>query len=309
MKRTAQFSLTLCSFILLVGCLQDQKKSPKDLSFIDKGTVRIVCDSAFTSVMLQQAEIFEHLYDSARIEWNFVTSVQVEDSLLYGSAHVVVLGKELSPKLDSLLAIKNKSYARQHIIAWDAILLIVHPKSAIRDSSLTIDNIRYILSEKNTGPYIPVFNAANQKMLTPVVKEEIFSKRAVHLADESSVIDYVSSNPAAIGFIPYATGSDSESEQRQDILRKVKILSLRVTDSLSAVLYPSASQEDIALQTYPLTRPVNIVLTHTRDRLAVGFVQFLFQHQASRIFLKKGMVPKYLPEREVAIDTGSLFND
>lgn len=308
MNRIAQISIILCSFLFFTSCDNDKKKTAKDISFIDKGTLRVVCDTSFASVMQQQAEIFEHLFDSAKIDWQFVTSSQVEDTLLFGTAHVVVVGKEINPTLDSLLAKKNKSYARQHIIAWDAISLIVHPQSAVRDSSLSVDNVRFILSTNNNGPYIPVFSLGNQKMLAPFVSEEAFSSKAEQLPDESAVIDYVSKTPSAIGFIPYNLGSDSESEQREDVLRKVKILSLRVTDSLSAVLYPSASQEDIALQTYPLIRPVNIVLTHTRDRLAVGFVQFLFQHQASRIFLKKGMVPRYLPEREVAIDTGSLVN-
>jgi len=59
----------------------------------------------------------------------------------------------------------------------------------------------------------------------------------------------------------------------------------------------------LADASYPLRRPVYMVLAEGKSGLGTGFVSFVANHKGQRIILKHGLAPHKVPPREIEIVT------
>lgn len=115
-------------------------------------------------------------------------------------------------------------------------------------------------------------------------KEKI-SPNVFAVQSVSEVIEYVSQNKNAIGFIPFNAVSDTDDGRVKKILENVKILSLRAKSKDGETLRVSANQSDIAAGDYPLIRTVNAVTRYTyEDNLELLLVGFLSREKGAKIF-------------------------
>ena len=78
----------------------------------------------------------------------------------------------------------------------------------------------------------------------------------------------------------------------------MSLLAFSLSDSSSAV-FPN--QSTLADGSYPLRRPVYMVLCEGKSGLGTGFVSFVANHKGQRIILKHGIAPNKVPPREVEI--------
>ena len=80
------------------------------------------------------------------------------------------------------------------------------------------------------------------------------------------------------------------------IRSKIKILSVKQKDTISSV-----SQENIYTFSYPLQQPLNMVLGNNPELVGKGFVTFLCKEKAAKIILKAGLVPNFMPSRNIIV--------
>ena len=103
-----------------------------------------------------------------------------------------------------------------------------------------------------------------------------------------------------IGFVSFAAMSDLDSPKMKALRDRVKILAISASDSAAAVL---PNQSTLADGSYPLRRPVYMVLCEGKSGLGTGFVSFVANHKGQRIILKHGLAPNKVPPREIEIVT------
>ena len=119
-------------------------------------------------------------------------------------------------------------------------------------------------------------------------------------ADLPSIIEKVASDAAFIGFLPFAAISDLDNPSMKALRDGVKLMPISRTDSSRAFL---PNQSTLADGSYPLRRPVYMVLCEGKSGLGTGFVSFVANHKGQRIILKHGIAPHTVPPREVEIVT------
>jgi phosphate transport system substrate-binding protein len=137
--------------------------------------------------------------------------------------------------------------------------------------------------------------------------QEKVSPNVYALQSVNEVIDYVSQNKNVIGFIPFNTISDSDDMRVKETLKRIKILSLRAKNKEGDIVRVSANQSDIAEGDYPLIRTLNTVTRSTSDdNLELLLVTFLSKAKGAKIFLKAGLIPVTIPEREVIVNESEV---
>ena len=87
----------------------------------------------------------------------------------------------------------------------------------------------------------------------------------------------------------------------KEIVGNIRVASVAKKDSSGTRVVYELSQSSIAAKKYPLQRKVNVVVGNIPELLGTGFVNFMYRSKASRIFLKAGLVPEKMPERQVKI--------
>jgi phosphate transport system substrate-binding protein len=270
---------------------------------MNRGVLKVQCDESLRSIMLQQAEIFELNFPEAKIEFEFLPEQVIVENLLSGSSRTAVISRKLNEAEFKKVQAVNNIKPREHVAAKNAIAMIASSASA--RSNIELGELQQILS---SGSTTVVVEGKQSNMVKPIteglnlqnIKAQFF---ALNTAD--SVVSYVRKNNDVLGFISYAAISDENAHRTKELLKDILIMKIEMKKD-SDLIATSANQSDIYLGDYPLVTPINYVVTDFKDKLSIGFVNFLYKPKAGRIFLHAGLVPSVMPEREVVIDTSGM---
>jgi phosphate transport system substrate-binding protein len=127
-----------------------------------------------------------------------------------------------------------------------------------------------------------------------------FSKNVFAVKSNPEVIEYVSKNKNALGFLSVNWISDSDDSLTTNTLKKVKITAI-AKDQNSEAFKPY--QAYIKTKEYLFTRSVYMINRQTRAGLGMGFVSFVAGDKGQLMILKAGLVPAIAPVRLVHINT------
>jgi phosphate transport system substrate-binding protein len=282
----------------------DSYKSGKNKIY--KGELTVSVDETLQTVLKQEAEVFQFLYDSIQLNTTYGNESELLSRFRNGKADVLVLARELKESEKQALKEQDTIYTLEMRVAYDAVALIGN--AGFNDNDLDIAFLKSLFDVKNKNGYKLVFESNHSSCVDYVLNtlgyKEKVSGNVYGLKSPDEVIAYVEQNKDAIGFIPYSFLSDTDDERVKGILKRIKILSLRVQNSKGEVEKVSANQSDIASGTYPLIRTVNTITRFTHsDNLERLFVNFLYKEKGARIFLKAGLIPANMPEREINVNT------
>jgi phosphate transport system substrate-binding protein len=117
------------------------------------------------------------------------------------------------------------------------------------------------------------------------------------VSSDSAVVDYVSMNVNAIGFIGSSWISDNDDSTTNKFLGTISVAGLSKGDE-----YYQPYQAYIAQGEYPLSRDVVVISREARAGLATGFIAFVAGDKGQRIVLKAGLVPGTMPLRIIEIN-------
>jgi phosphate transport system substrate-binding protein len=122
-----------------------------------------------------------------------------------------------------------------------------------------------------------------------------------------AIIDYVSKDRNALGFISLAWLSDNEDSVTNNFLSVIRVCEVAPADtSKSGGYYYKPYLANIALQKYPLMRSIYIISKEARAGLGLGFTSFAAGDKGQRIVLKAGLLPATMPIRLVEVDNENL---
>lgn len=300
------FSLSSCT----------QKKSAEeakqDSRFkIYKGVLNVDADMGLEPILKQQEDVFDFLNDSVQSNFAYKNEKEMFQDFKNNKATLLILSRELEKTEVNDLRNLDTIYVRQLPVAYDAVALI--GSNDFDDKSLDFALLQKYFDPKNSYASYPKLVFENQHsstvrfVLNKLGYKEKVSPNVYALQTVNEVIDYVSDHKNVIGFIPFNTISDTDDGKVKETLKRIKILSLRAKNREGDTVRVSANQSDIADGGYPLIRTLNTVTRNTYDdNLELLLVSFLSKAKGAKIFLKAGLIPVTIPEREVIVNESEV---
>ena len=294
--------------VLFYCCSGGGTNEPTDTA--TSGTVNIIVDESFQQLFDTQIYTFHSLYPNAYVTAKYMAETDALQQMINDSCKVVVMCRDLTKD-------ERKSFEQKNIfpistkIAEDAIALIVNPENT--DSSLTIDKVKSILQGKDTlwnminpksklGKINVVFDnagSANERYMNDtLLKGSGFGKNVFAVKSNPEVIDYVSKNKNAIGFLSVNWISDRDDTVALNFLKKVNVLAIKKDDKSEGY---QPFQAYIKTKDYPFCRDIYTINRQTRSGLGMGFVSFVAGEKGQLMILKAGLVPAIAPTRMVRI--------
>lgn len=302
---------------LLVGlclaataCGPTTTKDGKALDTPTTGRITIAVDEVAVPIIRSTVATFEGVYTTAKVEAKTLPQEVGFQLLLQDSVRMVVGSRKLDAKERAVFAERNIT-PHEYEYALDAVAVIVHPTNA--DTLLTLDRLRGILAgETLTWPgrpglkIVPVLDhgsSANAMFLEQ--KLGLIGRLSASVyatGNTEKVLDYVATNPGAIGFIGVGYVSDLDSPRQRAFRDGIRVASISTAQvAADSNSYPPY-QAYLSLKKYPLARMLYIVSGEARSGLGTGFASWALSEKGQRIVLKAGLLPATMPVRTVRLN-------
>lgn len=261
----------ICIIVLL--CLGAQCRSASD------GAVRIKGSTTLAPVMAQVADVFKQKNINVVVESN--GSHNGIYALIEGRCNIAESSTQISDRERDFAAAKG-IVLREHLVAYDIVVPIVHPKNNIRDISL--ETLRKVFSGvitkwseiggENREIHIVVRdeNSGTRDVWDRAVVSSKGVARVSAKGSNSAVLAEIAHDEDAIGYVSYSF-----------LNSEVKALSI---DGIAPV--PDARKRS----RYPIFRPLFLYVDESRIPPSVReFMIFLFTVEGKKILRQKGFIP------------------
>ena len=250
--------------------------------------------------------VFNSTYSDAQVTIHYLPEAELTKAMLADSVRCVFAA--FRPGADQQAYFRTRNLT-PHIesVATDAIAVLVSPSNPVARLSLT--ELRAMLEGALTvwpGTEVPItllFDTKGSSVPRTLV-DSLFAgqverlKRGAWALGVQDLVQRVSQDPGAIGFISFAAISDMDDPQCRALRDPVKILPISTSDNATA--YPP-DQGTLKDKSYPLCRSVVMLVTEGKSGLGTGFASFVAGHKGQRIILKQGLAPERVPARDVEI--------
>ncbi len=304
--------ITLC---LLNAC--GDAHDPRTDDVTTGGHVLILADEDLRDLVEAERFMFESIYKDARLDIRYLPENQLLKAVMNDSVRCWIATVKPGGEQEGYYAGRNIK-AEVIPIATDGIAVLANP--AIELTELSAGEVLHALTFPRTfsargwsypggsgpldGPR-PLFASNGGGVARALVDSligPVAEQRIVAMADHGldSVVQRVANDPQALGFASFSSLSDLDNPRMKALRDKVKLLAISASDSSQAVL---PNQSTLADASYPLRRPVYMVLAEGKSGLGTGFVSFVANHKGQRIILKHGLAPNKVPPREIEIVT------
>lgn len=275
---------------LLNSCGNNPEENQKDT--IDSGTIYISADESFKPVIDSEIKVFEALHREAKIVAFYKPEAECISDFAVDSIRMVIITRTFTEQEENFIVDSFRLAPKSLVIAKDAVAVIVNPSSP--DSLFTMDEIKQVLTGRFKENLIPIFDGTRATstvrfVIDSVLRGDTLTSKTMAATSSGGVIDYVSKNPNAVGFIGVSWIGNHDDSTQQSFLKKVKMASLESTDTPSAYILPY--QEDIYTGRYPMTRDLVYILKEKRTGLGKGFANFLSGEQGQLIFRRAYLCP------------------
>lgn len=298
MKKIVKY-LGFFAVTALAACSQGPKQ---DVQSYTSGKEDILVDESFAPIVEDQTYVFESSYPDAKLNLILKSENAVINAFQQDEAQVAILSRELSAE-------ERKHFENKKVrilinrFAVDGIALITHKSG--KDSTADVSDIIKVLRGEPSKLGNLVFDNANSstvryfKDLAGV--KDLPAKGVYALKSNPDVIKYVHDNPGTIGVIGVNWMVQPPVELEKQVA-DLRILGVKnVAGKPGSDGYYKPDQNDIALEFYPLARPLYIINCEGGPGLGTGFASFIAGERGQRIVLKSGLLPDSIPSREINI--------
>ena len=305
-----KWHLILILFVF-TGCHRSKNAIPDSML---SGQAVIAADEALLPFMKAELDVFHGFYNYSTVDCKFVSEYDAINLLLQEKTRLAIVARPLNEKENDFL--KSKQILPESIpLAYDAVALIVHPEN--QPISLNIGQIAQIMSGNITdwnqlifsgkaGTIQLVFDAQASGVIR-YMNEKLNLKNKISgdikfAGDSQKVIELVTANANAIGFIGFNWLSEFENIKVQETLTKVSFVAVSATESTVGQpksFMPSVSS--IYNNTYPLIRRVYAIYTDPSASLARGFLAHLTSERGQKIIYRCGLKPENDFQRLISI--------
>jgi phosphate transport system substrate-binding protein len=290
LKSVSRVLIGLGLLFSFYSCGNETAGGPTDTR--SSGTIHISADESFKPVLDSEIQVFENQHPGAKIIAHYKPEAECFKDFGVDSIRMVFATRGYSPSEKRLMNDSLKVEVTQMVIARDAIAVILHPESA--DTALTMQEIREILTGKSTRKLNPVFDGLKATSTVRFVMDSVLQGQplsSIVKATNSSagVIDFVSRNRNAIGFIGVSWIGNPQDSTQLSYVDKVKVASIE--NAKKAGVFVTPAQYNIYFRRYPMIRELTYVLKERHSGLGHGFANFLTTQSGQLIFNRAYLMP------------------
>jgi phosphate transport system substrate-binding protein len=254
---------------LIAGCGGGANKGTQETPTM--GTINISVDESFRPVIDSEIKVFESSFPDVKIIPHYKAEAECLRDLTTDSTRMVIVTRGLTTGEEKFYTDSFHLDPTFGILAYDAIAVIINKAS--KDSIFQIKDIQNMLNGTDLK---------HQPVMDGVAKSS------------EGVIDYVATNPNAVGFVGVSWIGNLQDTTHSSFLSKVDIAALRCT-SCGGETYVKPYQANIALRRYPLVRSLYYILKENYSGVGNNFVNFLQYERGQLIFYKAYLYPAKMP--------------
>ena len=291
--RSRIFFYLIGLFFLLNSCGSNTESQQKDT--IDSGTIYISVDESFKPVIDSEIQVFQALHREAKIIPFYKPEADCIKDLAIDSIRMVIVTRRLTEQEENFIVDSLKVGPQTLDLAKDAVAVIVNPSSP--DSLFTMGEVRQILTGRFKKNLIPIFDGTHATstvrfVIDSVLRGDSLTSKTMAAKTSEGVIDYVSKNPDAVGFLGISWLGNHDDTTQQSFLKRIKMASLESTDIPGH--YVLAWQANIYTGRYPMTRDLVYILKEKYIGLGKGFANFMSGEQGQLIFKRAYLFPSQM---------------
>lgn len=286
----------------LFAC-NDGRKAPSTT----EGEVTIECDESVVPAVRRVVEEFGRSYEKAKVHLNVVEARAAISNYVADSVRHIVMARSLNAEEQEAIALTKGIEHKNVAIALDAIAVVGHGENPIRDLRLSmLDSIMSGLITKwpwaRTSPiYVAlcdINSSANEEFRNTIMSGREFSTSVTYHSSTSAVLDFVRSNPTAIGIAGVSWLRGREHELR---IFRLGQPGTRPDSTEEFGRFYAPVQAHIYRKYYPLTRTVYVYNREVLRDVGLGFISFAASAPGQKLFLSEGLVPVTMPVRLVEL--------
>jgi len=274
-----------------------------------RGTATVLVDETLYPMVDGQVRVFHSRYPNATI--NVVTAPEqlIPAMMRADTMRIAILTRDLTADEQAWFDAKQ-IITRVTPIAYDAVALVVSRDS--KDTTITEEALGDLLRGVAAAPAkgktkgaaavpakVLVFDnpaSGTVRLMKQFAEVDSLPSNVFSVNSHRELLEYVASNPNAIGFTGVDWLFEPAADQKQ-FMDKVRVVA--VGDAQHGFFRPT--QNDIAEGNYPFVRKVSIIDCQGFAGLGRGFGTFMASDVGQRIILKSGLVPLRYPKREIVI--------
>lgn len=299
-NRCVPFLLLVLLFLFVTACNNNAKQA----KIAVKDTLEIWVDTSLAVLINEQRKAYENDHFNPIIQLRYKQETDIIKQLMSNQLNCAVLQRKLTENESNFFKQKEDFVPKQYVIAHDAMVFIANNKN--KKEVLTEVEVENYFSTSSVADFQLVFES-NACQAIPYFKSyyglnETQLKKAYSKNELNDLLDFLKKDINSIGIIPFSYISDIEAQSTIEMLKGLKVLSIKYIDSSKKELTINPSQESITTKDYPYTMPIVLVNCNMEKKSGTTFVNYIFKPKAQRLFLKCGMVPAVFPGREVKIN-------
>lgn len=281
------------SAALLAGCGGKGKKADVSEETLASGTIHISVDESFKPIIDSQIRVFMAQFPRANVITHYKPEAECLKDLLVDSIRMVIVTRGLSEEEVNFFRDSMGYAPRFGKIASDAVAVVVNNKS--RDSLFSVSDIRGMLNGTSGYRYRLVMDGNRatstvRYLLDSVLRGQPLKASLEGASNSEAVIDYVSKNPDAIGFVGVSWIGNHEDSTQLSFLTRVRIAGMQCMGCKEDA-YVRPYQANIVLKRYPMVRGLYYILKENYSGLGSGFSNFLVGEKGQLIFKRAYLAP------------------
>ena len=288
----SRFVFFICSLLLLTGCKSYREKEAELPDSRNKGTINVSADESFKPVIDELVQVYESNRPGTKIIVHYKPEAECLKDMLVDSIRMIIATRTYNEEERSLLVDSMKVLPKTMTVARDGIAVIVHPSAP--DSLFRMKDIRQILTGRFKKNLIPVFDGLKATstvrfIIDSVLRGDTLTSKAMAARSSEAVLDYVSKNPNAVGFIGVSWIGNPEDTSQLSFLKKIRVAGVECTDIPDA--FVKAFQANIYIKRYPMVRDLVYILKENYKGLGTGFANFMSGEIGQLIFKRAYLAP------------------
>lgn len=261
----------------------------------DEGTIHISADESFQPVIDAEVKVYESSYPKTKIIVHYKPEAECLKDFAVDSIRMVIATRGFTEAEENFMADSLKVYPRKMTVAYDAIAVIVHPESP--DSMFTMNEIKDLVTGRMKKDLVPVFDGVQATstvrfMIDSILRGESLGSHVIAARSSEGVIDHVSKNRNAVGFIGVSWIGNPQDSLQRSFLERVRVAHIESTDRPGGYVQPF--QANIYARRYPMVRDLVYTLKEKHAGLGTGFAHFLSGQRGQLIFRRAFLIPAKL---------------
>jgi len=287
------YCIVAAALIFIMGCSNGDtgNKIPRETP--TSGTIHISCDESFKPVMESEVKVFESSFPNAKLIIDYKPEAECFRDLAGDSTRMIIVTRGLNKEEEKFYLDSIHFVPIYGKLAYDAIAVVVNNQA--KDSLFSMDELSALLKGQSELKLQPVMDGVSatstvRYAIDSITRGAPLGKNVLAAKSSEGVIDYVSKNPDAIGFIGVGWIGNPEDPDQTEFLKKVKVASIEC-EACPNNPYVKPYQGNIAGKRYPMIRGLYYILKEDFKGVGNNFVNFLQFERGQLIFRRAYLMP------------------